>query len=85
MRIEVRHVQVTRTALGDVALTIGDMQREGQYLSYNQLDSHRTGSRALIGIRDNMTLCVSCGDESARPPTPNSGPPRLAEANRGTC
>ena len=72
----IRHVQVTRTSPRGVAITIGDMQREVQYLSYNQLDSHRTGRRALIGIRDNITPCVSCGDESARPPAGAGG--RLA-------
>jgi hypothetical protein len=72
MRIEVRHVQVTRTALGDVALTIGDMQREGQYLSYKLFESHRNDSRTFNDIIENMTLCGRCGDGSKRPP--NSGP-----------
>ena len=81
MRIEVRHVQVTRTALGNVALTIGDMQREGQYLSYKLFESHRNDSRTLKDIIENMTLCGSCGDGSKRPPTAA----RLATANRGAC
>ena len=56
MRIEARHVQVTRTALGDVASTIGDMQREGQYLSYKLFESHRNDSRTLKDIRENSPI-----------------------------
>jgi hypothetical protein len=66
MRIKVRHVQVTRTALRDVALTIEDMQKEGQCLSYNLFDSHRTDSPSLMDIRENMTL-RSRGKGSSRP------------------
>ena len=72
MRIKVRHVQVTGTALGDVAFTIGDMQREGQYLSYKLFESHRNDSRTFKDIIENMTLRGRSGDRSKRPP--NSGP-----------
>ena len=72
MRIEVRRVQVTRTALGDVASTVRDMQREGQYLSYKLFESHRNDSRTFNDIIENMTLRGRCGDGSKRPP--NSGP-----------
>ena len=79
MRIEVRHVQVTRTALGDVALTIRDMQRESQYPSYKLFESHRNDSITLKDIRENMTVRWLRGGEQAAPQQ------RAATANRGTC
>ena len=72
MRILVRHVQVTGTALRDIALIVGDMQREAQYLSYNLFNFHCTDSPSLIDIRENMTVCVTRGKGNSRPP--NSGP-----------
>ena len=76
MRIEDRHVQVTRTALGD-------MHREGQYLSYKQFESHRSDSRTLKDIRENMTVRSLRGWEQAAPQQ-RPGWPQPTEAPAGT-
>jgi hypothetical protein len=48
-------------------LTVVDMQREGQYLRYNVLDSHRTDIQTLKDIVENMTLCVGSGEGTHGP------------------
>ena len=42
-------------------------------LATTLFDSHRTDSRNLKDIRENMTLCVGCGEGNTRPP--NNEPP----------